>query len=62
MGVHAMLLVGYDRGKRFFLFKNSWDRDRGEDGFVKLSYDYVRMWGYSAIAVSGVSGVSGPGL
>lgn len=58
-GGHAMLLVGYDRASRYFIFKNSWGADSGHAGFVRLSYDYVATYGKYGYAVLDVNG---PGL
>lgn len=37
-GVHAVLLVGYDRSGKFFLIKNSW----GGSKLTKISYDFLQ--------------------
>lgn len=55
-GGHAMLLVGYNREGRYFVFKNSWGADSGHDGYVHLSYDYVQVYGKYGYAVAGVAG------
>ena len=41
-GGHAMLLVGYNRAKRYFIVKNSWGKGWGHDGYGYLHYDLVR--------------------
>ncbi|MFZ5647431.1 MAG: hypothetical protein ACOY30_07400 [Bacillota bacterium] len=42
VGNHAMLMVGYDEGRRVFILKNSWGFDNIlEKGFTLLSYDWV---------------------
>lgn len=45
-GGHAMLLVGYLKNAPipYFIFKNSWGEDRGNDGYYYLSYDYVKEY------------------
>lgn len=43
-GGHAMLLTGYDRNKRFFMFKNSWGPTADHDGYIYLSYNYFRYY------------------
>jgi len=56
-GGHAMLLVGYDREKRFFYVKNSWGLDQstnGDQGFTRFGYDWFER-GY----VGGASVVTG---
>jgi len=37
---HAILVVGYgqdDEGKQYFIVKNSWGTDWGEDGYAKIA-------------------------
>lgn len=36
-GGHVMLVIGYDRNKKYFLLKNSW----GENNFLKVSYNFM---------------------
>lgn len=43
-GGHAMLLVGYNRKKQYFIFKNSWGSWAGYGGYLRLSYDYLRTY------------------
>lgn len=31
------------RGRTYFVFKNSWGKNYGNEGFVYLSENYVRM-------------------
>jgi len=38
-GAHAMLLVGYDDADRTFTVANSWGKDWGEQGFMRISHD-----------------------
>lgn len=40
-GGHAVVLVGYDRNKRLFKFRNSWGATWGVRGYGYLSFDYV---------------------
>lgn len=42
---HAMEMVGMFRlrGRTYFVFKNSWGKSYGNEGFVYLSENYVRM-------------------
>lgn len=60
-GNHAMLIVGYQRtdmgniGGGYFLLKNSWGRDVGESGYVKLSYDYIRTYAIDGMVIAGVT-------
>lgn len=56
-GGHAMLIVGYNRedaANPFFLVKNSWGDAYAHDGYMHLSYDYVRQYakyGYIVFSV-----------
>jgi len=50
-GGHAMLVVGYDRGQARFEMKNSWGRDSGSNGYVRVAYDYVRTYSTTAGAI-----------
>jgi cathepsin F len=36
---HAVLLVGYDQSQNFWLVKNSWGADWGENGYFRIEYD-----------------------
>jgi hypothetical protein len=38
---HAMLMVGYDDGKKAFRVKNSWGTGWADGGYVWFSYDFV---------------------
>ena len=52
-GGHAMLIAGYDRRAGhtpYFIVKNSWDTSYGHNGYLWISYDYIRTYakyGYS---------------
>ncbi|MDD5759253.1 MAG: C1 family peptidase [Desulfobulbaceae bacterium] len=39
---HAMLIVGYDRTKQYFIVKNSWDTTWGHNGYGYFSYNFFR--------------------
>lgn len=42
IGVHSMLIVGYDDAKNCFIVKNSWGYDNSnKDGFTLYSYDWI---------------------
>ncbi len=38
-GGHAMVVVGYDDAKNAFQLMNSWGREWGEQGFIRIKYD-----------------------
>lgn len=38
---HAVLLVGYNDAEQYFLVKNSWGVNWGEDGYFRIAYDDV---------------------
>lgn len=41
LGGHAIVLVGYDKEKRLFTFRNSWGEDWGDKGYGYLPFEYV---------------------
>jgi C1A family cysteine protease len=41
MGGHAVMAVGYDDANRMFIVRNSWGATWGQDGYFKISYDYL---------------------
>ncbi|MGH1491046.1 MAG: C1 family peptidase [Acidimicrobiales bacterium] len=41
-GGHAMVVVGYDRGKQYFIVKNSWGSGWDDGGYGYLHYSYIR--------------------
>jgi len=45
-GGHAMLVVGYSKNAPipYFILKNSWGAEKGNNGYYYLSYDYVREY------------------
>jgi len=45
-GGHAMLIVGYVKNvdTPYFILKNSWGTDDGNEGYRYLSYDYIRQY------------------
>ena len=52
---HAMLLVGYNRLKGYFEFKNSWGAGSGHSGYVRLSYEYVQAYGKYGYYITGAT-------
>lgn len=38
---HVILLVGYDREKREFIFRNSWGSEWGDSGYGTIPEDYI---------------------
>lgn len=47
MGGHAILLVGYgirSDHKKYFIIRNSWGKDWGDEGYAYLSYEYVEKY------------------
>jgi hypothetical protein len=52
---HAMLLVGYDRAANYFDFKNSWGTDRGHGGYVRLTYEYLQVYGKYGYYITAVA-------
>ena len=50
-GGHQMLLVGYDRKKQLFLFKNSWG---STNPWVWLGYDFIKKYANNAQVIRDV--------
>lgn len=41
LGGHAVLMVGYDRGKKTFIVRNSWGSDWGDHGYCYFPFAYL---------------------
>ena len=37
-----MLIVGYNRTKKYFIVRNSWGYDNTDGGFTRVSYEYLQ--------------------
>jgi hypothetical protein len=52
---HALLIVGYNRSKEYFIVKNSWGMTYAKLGYVHLSYDYIRTYSRYGVYITDVS-------
>jgi hypothetical protein len=43
-GWHAVVLVGYNDIEEYWIIKNSWGTNWGENGYMKIRYDTVEIW------------------
>ena len=53
VGGHAVLLVGYNDQEEYFIVKNSWGTDWGEDGFFRIDYSQMHslvVFGLTTVA------------
>jgi C1A family cysteine protease len=41
LGGHAIMCVGYDNSKQWYIIQNSWGKDWGDKGFFYLPYEFV---------------------
>lgn len=48
LGGHAILLVGYNDSRGVYIFRNSWGRSWGDQGYGYLPYDYVHSNQYAS--------------
>lgn len=46
-GGHAVLIVGFDDTYKYWICKNSWSTDWGENGFFNIVYDELKTVAYS---------------
>ena len=62
VGGHAMVIVGFERGSNgnpsYVIAKNSWGAGYGQNGYVYLSYDYIRAYAKYGYYITGVKPVS----
>lgn len=68
-GGHAMLIVGFQRAadgtddQPYFIVKNSWGDDLGHEGYLYITYDYIRTYakyGYTTTRINTGSVSLGP--
>jgi hypothetical protein len=62
LGGHAVSIVGYNDAERYWIVRNSWGREWGEDGFIRVSYDDTsgigdETWGFDVPNTEGVAGI-----
>lgn len=50
-GSHAMLIVGYNRPRKYFIVKNSWSEGWGHNGYGFFHYDYVKAYSHSGFII-----------
>jgi hypothetical protein len=48
LGGHAVMAVGYDDSKRWFIVRNSWGEGWGDKGYFYMPYDYISNPGLAA--------------
>ena len=56
-GGHAVLLVGYDHDKSYFIAKDSRGPKWGQDGYLFLSYDFIRVYAKYGFVINQVEEV-----
>jgi C1A family cysteine protease len=42
VGGHALAIVGYNKARGYFKFKNSWSQDWGKGGYALFSFDAIK--------------------
>jgi hypothetical protein len=60
LGGHAVSIVGYNDAGRYWIVRNSWGEDWGENGFFRVSYDDqsgigMETWGFDVPDTQGVA-------
>ncbi len=48
LGGHAVLVVGYDVGKKHYIVRNSWGSDWGDEGHFYLPFEYLTSKGLAS--------------
>jgi hypothetical protein len=59
-GAHAMVIVGYDRGRKEFLVENSWGTGWGDRGYCALGFDNVLANGFDFFVIREFSDIKTP--
>jgi hypothetical protein len=44
LGGHAVTIVGYDNDRKYFICRNSFGEDWGDQGYFYMPYDYTEMY------------------
>lgn len=47
LGGHAVMLVGYDDSKQWFIVRNSWGTGWGDKGYFYMPYEYLTNWQFA---------------
>jgi C1A family cysteine protease len=60
-GGHVMAIVGYDDEQRCWIIKNSWGTGWGEDGWLRIDYDALKIaeWYGEGTGVMYIEGIYG---
>jgi C1A family cysteine protease len=48
LGGHAVTIVGYDNDKKYFICRNSFGEDWGDQGYFYMPYDYAELYAMDA--------------